>query len=112
MNNSTNEHEDKQIEKLFKSLERNLDDTYFAKNVMRKIKKRIWMRRLILVIAAFTGILVSFKPLFHYLMLLNDRLYTEYAYFNEGVWIDLIQEPIVIIFLMSIYFLIIKLAED
>jgi hypothetical protein len=53
--------EDRLLESMFESLP--IADDGFSIKVVRKIRRRLWLRRLTLPVAALFGGMISFKPL-------------------------------------------------
>ena len=55
------DEQDRMLESLFASAP--IEDDGFSARVLGRIRRRIWLRRLALPVAAVVGALVSFKPL-------------------------------------------------
>lgn len=89
------DNEDRKLEDLFRS--EHLPDDGFSIKVMRRVKRRIWVRRLALPVAFVAGAAISLKPLAQLVMVFS-KLLTMIAADVGGLSIESIPQASTIIF--------------
>ncbi len=74
MNESHSHDEDREFERLFRTLENSVDGADFTSDIMRRIRRHMRMRRAVLAVAAAIGIAITLGPMSQLFDLTSDLL--------------------------------------
>lgn len=102
MDRSVTPEEESRLSELFEALRPPLEDEGFSANVVRRIRRRVWLRRVVLGAAVVAGGVLAFGPLSDLSVLvsgvpvlLSEGLVTVATSWNDPAW--LAQNRIVLI---------------
>ena len=79
--------EERRLSKLFQPLNPPLEDEGFSGTVLRRIRRRLWLRQIVLGTAAVVGCVLALGPLFELAVLLSEGLVTAATRWNDPAWL-------------------------
>ncbi len=75
------------LSELFETLTPPLEDEGFSANVSRRIRRRAWLRRVVLGAAVFTGGVLALGPLVELSVLLSEGLIAVATSWSDPAWL-------------------------
>lgn len=78
---------ERQLSELFQTLNPPLGDEGFSDTVLRRVRRRLWLRRVVLGTAAVVGGVLAVGPLFELATLLSEGLVTAATRWNDPAWL-------------------------
>lgn len=86
MDRTATPEEERQLSELFQTLNPPVADEGFSDTVLRHIRRRLWLRRIVLWTAAVVGGVLALGPLFELAVLLSEGLVTAATRWNDPAW--------------------------
>lgn len=78
--------EERRLAEFFQTLNPPLADEGFSGIVLRRIRRRLWLRRIVLGAAAVAGGILAFGPLSDLAVLLSEGLVVAATQWNDPAW--------------------------
>ena len=87
MDRTATPEQERRLSELFQTLNPSLEDGGFSGTVLRRIKRRLWRRRIVLGTAAVVGGVLALGPLFELAILLSEGLVAAATRWNDPAWL-------------------------
>ena len=95
-------NDDAQFEALFRDFGSPLADDGFSANVMRRVRRQVWARRIVVSAAAIVGGAMALAPLSQFSLTLSEGLVTLATHWNDLAWLTEHQTVIAAALLMAV----------
>ncbi|TFG87165.1 MAG: hypothetical protein E4H19_03160 [Chromatiales bacterium] len=92
MRDSLTEDEDGRLEMLFRPAAQPLADAGFSDEVMRRVARHVWRRRLLLAAAGAVGLIVAVQPAWQFAAMLGQQLVIFGSRWPDVAW--LLETPV------------------
>ncbi len=112
MNSPVTPEEESRIAELFQTLNSPLADDGFTDNVVRRIRRRLWLRRIVLSAAILLGIILALGPLAELAVLLSEGLLVVATNWNDPTWLMQNQALLIVAVLCLAWPGILRLLEQ
>ncbi len=99
MDRTVTPEEEGRLSEFFQTLNSPLDEEGFSAIVLRRIKRRLWLRRIVLGTATVVGGVVALGPISELAVLLSEGLVVAATRWNDPAWSG--QNPALVIALLS-----------
>ncbi|MDE0052934.1 MAG: hypothetical protein OXP28_08485 [Gammaproteobacteria bacterium] len=100
MDRTATPQEERRLSELFQTLNPPLSDDGFSNTVLRRIRRRPWLRHIVLGTAAVVGGAMALGPLFELAVLLSEGLVAAATQWNDPAWLAQ-NQPLVITALLA-----------
>ena len=87
MDRTATPEEERRLSELFQTLNPPLPDEGFSGTVLRRVKRRLWLRRIVLGTAAVVGGVLALGPLFELAVMLSEGIVAAATRWNDPAWL-------------------------
>ena len=87
MDRTVTPEEERRLPELFQTLNPPLADEGFSGAILRRIRQRLWLRRIVLGAAAAVGGVLALGPLFELAVALSEGLVVAATRWNDPAWL-------------------------
>lgn len=87
MDRQVTPEEERRLSELFQTLASPLEDEDFSGTVLRRIRRRLWLRRIVLGAAVVVGGALALGPLSELAILVSDGLVVATTHWNDPAWL-------------------------